>query len=160
VSGIVMCSVILSLMGVFLGLLVMRAPFGIIMTGIGVISLAGIVVNNAIVLLDAIAQLELRGRPPREAVISAAMIRFRPVLLTAVTTLLGLVPMALKLNWDFRGMQWQVNTESSQLWQSMALTVIFGLLVATVLTLGIVPTLYLRYASIRDRRRGAVPAAD
>jgi multidrug efflux pump subunit AcrB len=153
VSGIVLCSVLMSLMGVFLGLLILRAPFGIIMTGIGVISLAGVVVNNAIVLLDAIAQFEARGQSPFEATVSACMVRFRPVLLTAITTILGLVPMALKLNWDFRGMAWQFNTKSSQWWQSMSLTVIFGLLVATVLTLGIVPSLYLEYASLRDRLR-------
>jgi multidrug efflux pump subunit AcrB len=150
ISSIVMCSVALSLIGVFLGLLVLRAPFGIIMTGIGVISLAGVVVNNAIVLLDAIQQFEARGAALRDAVVSAAMIRFRPVLLTAITTILGLVPMALKLNWDFKKLTWQYNTESSQWWQSMALTVIFGLLMATVLTLGVVPTLYLVYGRIRN----------
>ena len=142
ISGIVLFSVILSLMGVFMGLLVMRAPFGIIMTGIGVISLAGVVVNNGIVLLDAIQQFEQKGQEVREAVVSAAMVRFRPVLLTAVTTILGLLPMALKLNWDFRKFEWQYDTSSSQWWQSMALAVIFGLLVATVLTLGVVPALY------------------
>ncbi|MCK5802891.1 MAG: efflux RND transporter permease subunit, partial [Lentisphaeria bacterium] len=150
VSGIVMCSVVMSLIGVLGGLLVTRAPFGIIMTGVGVISLAGVVVNNAIVLLDAVEQCEARGQSARDAVVSAAMIRFRPVLLTAITTILGLVPMALKLNWDFAAMTWQYNTESSQWWQSMALTVIFGLLVATVLTLGLVPTLYLQYACLRE----------
>ena len=143
ISGIVLFSVVLSLMGVFMGLLVMHAPFGIIMTGIAVISLAGVVVNNAIVLLDAIRQFERRGQEVREAVISAAMVRFRPVLLTAVTTILGLVPMAIKLNWDFRKFEWQYDTTSSQWWQSMALAVIFGLLVATVLTLGVVPALYM-----------------
>jgi multidrug efflux pump subunit AcrB len=151
VSGIVLCSVILSLMGVFVGLLLLHAPFGIIMTGIGVISLAGVVVNNAIVLLDAIAQFEQRGQTAYEATVSACMVRFRPVLLTAITTILGLVPMALKLNWDFREMAWQFNTKSSQWWQSMSLTVIFGLLVATILTLGIVPSLYMEYATHRDR---------
>ena len=154
VSGIVLCSVVMSLMGVFLGLLAIRAPFGIIMTGIGVISLAGVVVNNAIVLLDAIAQFEQRGQDAYEATVSACMVRFRPVLLTAVTTILGLLPMALKLNWDFRSMTMQFDTKSSQWWQSMSLAIIFGLLVATVLTLGIVPSLYLTYARHRDRRRG------
>jgi multidrug efflux pump len=153
ISAIVLCSVIMSLMGVFLGLLVLRAPFGIIMTGIGVISLAGVVVNNAIVLLDAIAQFEQRGQTAYEATVSACMVRFRPVLLTAITTILGLLPMALRLNWDFRAMTMQFNTKSSQLWQSMSLAVIFGLLVATILTLGIVPSLYIEYASRRDRRR-------
>lgn len=151
VTGIVMVSVLLSLMGVFTGLLVMHAPFGIIMTGIGVISLAGVVVNNAIVLLDAIRQLEMRGISSREAVVSAAMIRFRPVLLTAITTILGLVPMALKLNWDFRNFTFQYDTSSSQWWQSMAAAVIFGLLVATALTLGVVPTLYSLYAQVRTK---------
>ncbi len=151
VTGIVMVSVLLSLMGVSIGLQLLRAPFGIIMTGIGIISLAGVVVNNAIVLLDCIRQFEHRGTSVREAVVSAAMIRFRPVLLTAITTILGLLPMALKLNWDFRHFAFQYNTRSSQWWQSMATTVIFGLLVATVLTLGVVPTLYLLYANTRDR---------
>ena len=82
-----------------------------------------------------------------------AMIRFRPVLLTAITTILGLVPMALKLNWDFRSLRWQYNTDSSQWWQSMSLTVIFGMLVATVLTLGVVPTMYIKYAQFRAWRQ-------
>ncbi|GAB4256033.1 MAG: efflux RND transporter permease subunit [Deferrisomatales bacterium] len=146
---IVMCSVILSLMGVFTGLLVFRMPFGIIMSGIGVISLAGVVVNNAIVLLDAVRQFQQRGQSAREAVVSAGMVRFRPVLLTAITTMLGLVPMALKLNIDFLHWTYQYNTESSQWWQSMAVAIIFGLLVATVLTLGVVPTLYLLYSRFR-----------
>ncbi len=148
-TGIVMASVILSVMGVFFGLLVTGMPFGIIMTGIGVISLAGVVVNNAIVLLDAIRNQEARGASVREAVVTASMIRFRPVLLTAITTILGLLPMALKLNWDFTAMTYQYNTSSSQWWQSMAVAVIFGLLIATVLTLGVVPTLYLSYERIR-----------
>jgi multidrug efflux pump len=151
IAGIVMCSVILSLMGVFSGLLILRAPFGIIMTGVGVISLAGVVVNNAIVLLDAIHQHEERGEATLDAIITASMIRFRPVLLTAITTILGLVPMALKLNIDFRNLAFQYDTSSAQWWQSMAVAVIFGLLIATVLTLGVVPTLYLLYARARER---------
>ena len=155
VSGIVMCSVVLSLAGVMAGLLILRMPFGIIMTGIGVISLAGIVVNNAIVLLDAIQQFERRGETVRQAVVSAAMVRFRAVLLTAVTTILGLLPMALKLNIDFGELSVQYNTTSSQWWQSMAVAVIFGLVFATVLTLGVVPALYLVYARARAAiRRG------
>lgn len=145
VPAIVMCSVVLSFIGVFLGLLVFNMPFGIIMSGIGVISLAGVVVNNAIVLLDAIEQFQRMGQPVREAVVTACMIRFRPVMLTAITTILGLLPMAIKLNIDFIHLTYQYNTESSQWWQSMAVAVIFGLLAATVLTLGVVPSLYLIY---------------
>ncbi|MDT8388899.1 MAG: efflux RND transporter permease subunit [Lentisphaeria bacterium] len=157
VTGIVMVSVLLSLIGVFFGLLVTNAPFGIIMTGIGVISLAGVVVNNAIVLLDAIRQLERGGTSTRDAIVSAAMIRFRPVLLTAITTILGLLPMALKLNWDFRQFTFQYDTSSSQWWQSMATAVIFGLLVATMLTLGVVPTLYELYAWYREKTSRWLP---
>ncbi len=124
-------------------------PFGIIMSGIGVISLAGVVVNNAIVLLDAIRQIQKRSRSTYEAVVTAGMIRFRPVLLTAVTTILGLMPMALKFSIDFSNLSYQYNTESSQWWQSMAVAIIFGLLLSTLLTLGVVPTLYIIYSRFR-----------
>jgi multidrug efflux pump subunit AcrB len=151
VVGIIMTSVVLSLQGVFIGLMILRAPFGIIMTGIAVISLAGVAVNNAIVLLDAVQRFERSGKSTYEAVVTAGMIRFRPVLLTAITTVLGLVPMALKLNFDFFNLTWQYNSSTAMFWQSMSCSVIFGLCIATVLTLGIVPTLYLLYARVRDR---------
>ena len=148
---IIMVSVALSLIGVFTGLLIFNLPFGIIMSGIGVISLAGVVVNNAIILLDAIRQLKRKGLDVYDAVVTAGMIRFRPVLLTAITTVLGLVPMAFKINIDFAGLTYQYNTESSQYWQSMAVAIIFGLLLATVLTLGVVPSLYLIYDRSKTR---------
>lgn len=146
VPMIVMATVVLSLIGVFTGLLIFNMPFGIIMSGIGVISLAGVVVNNAIILLDAIRNFQARGISVYEAVVTAGMIRFRPVLLTAITTVLGLVPMALKFNIDFASLGYQYNTESSQWWQSMAVAIIFGLIVSTLLTLGVVPTLYIAYS--------------
>jgi multidrug efflux pump len=138
---IILSSVILSTMGVFLGLMITQKPFGIIMTGIGVISLAGIVVNNAIVLLDYTEQLRQRGLDKKESLIEAGVIRFRPVLLTAITTILGLIPMALGISYDFREGGWQVGSESAQWWGSMAIAVIFGLAVATVLTLVVVPSM-------------------
>ena len=149
VPMIVMATVVLSLIGVFTGLLAFDMPFGIIMSGIGVISLAGVVVNNAIVLLDAIGKIRKTTHSVYDAVITAGMIRFRPVLLTAVTTILGLVPMALKFNIDFANLTYQYNTESSQWWQSMAIAIIFGLLLSTLLTLGVVPTLYIVYSRFR-----------
>lgn len=139
---IVMSSVILSLTGVFLGLMVTATPFGIIMTGIGVISLAGVVVNNAIVLIDYINQLRARGLELREALIRAGLVRFRPVMLTAVTTILGLLPMAVGVSFDFRNFAWEIGGESAQWWGPMAVAVIFGLAVATLLTLVVVPVLY------------------
>ncbi|MFB0521565.1 MAG: efflux RND transporter permease subunit, partial [Desulfatiglandales bacterium] len=151
---IIMTSVILSLGGVFLGLSVMELPFGIIMTGVGVISLAGVVVNNAIVLIDYTNRLHQRGMHFREAIIAAACTRLRPVLLTAVTTILGLLPMVTGIAYDFHKMQIAWVSESSQWWSSMASAVIFGLALATVLTLLVVPSLYaLLYTTSRAASR-------
>ena len=157
--AIILFTVLLSLVGVLWGLLITGTAFGVIMTGLGVISLAGVVVNNAIVLLDYVEQLRARGVERREALIQAGMTRFRPVMLTAITTVLGLVPMALGLSIDFRALfatplSWVglhegeigrvllVGGGSSQFWGPMAIAVIFGLAFATLLTLVMVPTLY------------------
>lgn len=139
---IIMTSVILSLGGAFLGLLLFKQPFGIIMTGVGVISLAGVVVNNAIVLLDYTNKLMERGYALKEAVVSAGATRLRPVILTAITTILGLIPMVTGVSYDFHKFSISWVSESSQWWRSMAVVVIFGLIVATFLTLIVVPTLY------------------
>lgn len=136
---IVLSSVMLSMMGVFIGLLVLKQPFGIIMTGIGVISLAGVVVNNAIILIDYIVQLRREGVSNRESLIRAGLVRFRPVMLTAITTILGLLPMAIGVSFNFRTWEWVVGSESSQWWGSMATAVAFGLGVATLLTLLVIP---------------------
>lgn len=141
-SAIVMTSVVLSLTGVFLGLYIHNMPFSVIMTGIGCISLAGVVVNNAIVLIDFINEARKAGTPVTEAIVQAGVTRFRPVMLTAVTTVLGLVPMAMGISYDFRKMEWIIGGESSQWWGSMAIAVIYGLSFATLLTLIVVPTLY------------------
>ena len=138
----VMISVILSLIGVLWGLIVTKTPFGLIMTGVGVISLAGIVVNNAIVLGDFIQRLRARGLEKTEAIVRAGALRFRPVLLTAVTTVLGLLPLTIGLNIDFFNLTVEYGAESSQWWGAMGGAVIAGLTVATVLTLVIVPVTY------------------
>ncbi len=153
----ILVSVALSLIGVLWGLLVTRMPFGIIMTGIGVISLAGIVVNNAIVLCDFILQERARGVPRREAVIRAGLVRLRPVLLTAITTILGLVPLTLGISLDVRTGRLLWGGESSQWWGPMGVAVIFGLAVATVLTLVVVPVTWdvLAGAAEAVSRRGA-----
>ena len=146
---IIMTSVILSLGGVFLGLTLMKMPFGIIMSGVGVISLAGVVVNNAIVLIDYTNQLRNRGMEITEAIIAAGCTRLRPVLLTAVTTILGLIPMLTGISYDFHAMEISWISESTQWWGSMASAVIFGLALATVLTLVVVPVLYSLTESAR-----------
>jgi multidrug efflux pump subunit AcrB len=128
---IILTSVIMSTVGVLLGLMVFRMPFGIIMTGVGVISLAGIVVNNAIVLVDYVNTLRRRdGLPRLEAVLEAGRLRFRPILMTTSTTVLALLPMALGIG------------EGAEIRAPMAITVIGGLLLSTVLTLVVVPVVY------------------
>ncbi|UCD23652.1 MAG: efflux RND transporter permease subunit [Gemmatimonadota bacterium] len=146
---IILSSVLLSTIGVLIGLIVFRMPFGIIMTGVGVISLAGVVVNNAIVLIDYIDTLRKRdGLSRLEALIRGGMTRFRPVILTAVTTVLGLVPLAIGLNFDFFGLYASLNPdpywggEQAAWWGPMAIAVIAGLTFATFLTLILVPVMY------------------
>jgi multidrug efflux pump len=146
---IILTSVLMSTVGVLLGLLIFRMPFGIIMTGVGIISLAGVVVNNAIVLIDYVDVLRERdGLSRRDALIKGGMTRFRPVILTAVTTVFGLIPLAIGLNFDFLGLFTALNPElywggeQAAWWGPMAIAVIAGLTFATVLTLIMVPVLY------------------
>ncbi len=141
-------SVFLSLIGVLIGLIVTATPFGIIMTGLGVISLAGVVVNNAIVLIDYIQQLRQKGMEKTAAIIQAGVIRFRPVMLTAVTTILGLIPLSTGLNFDFANFKFLIGGESSEWWGAMGVAVIFGLAFATVLTLVMVPVMYSMLDSV------------
>ncbi|HEY7817796.1 MAG TPA: efflux RND transporter permease subunit, partial [Vicinamibacteria bacterium] len=168
VPAAIMVSVLLSLIGVFWGLILTATPFGIIMTGIGVISLAGVVVNNAIVLLDFVQQARAKGAEKTQAVIDSGAIRMRPVLLTAVTTVLGLIPLTLGINLDFFKGTLTFGGDSSQWWGPMGVAVIFGLTVSTVLTLVIVPITYHSLDSLsgavealpsqfRARRRGRLP---
>ena len=140
--AIILVSVFLSFGGAFWGLAIISSPFGIIMTGVGIISLAGVVVNNAIVLIDYTNKLVKRGMDISDAVMFGGATRLRPVLLTAVTTILGLLPMVTGISYDFHVMSVSTTSESSQWWQSMAIVVIFGLMLATLLTLVVVPTLY------------------
>ena len=139
---IIMSAVVISLIGVFLGLIVYQMAFGIIMTGIGVISLAGVVVNNNIVLIDYINVLRRRGFDRREAIIRAGLRRFRPVTLTAITTVLGLIPLTFGFGFDIYTFSFSSSGQSAEFWKSMGIAVIFGLAFATVLTLVIVPTFY------------------
>ena len=139
---IIMISVVLSLIGVLLGLLITGTPFGIMMTGIGVIALAGIVVRNAIVLLDFQKELVARGLERDEALIQAGLIRMRPIFLTAAATILGIVPLASGVDFDWRTLSWIVGGENSAFWRPMGVAIIFGLMVSTFLTLVIIPSIF------------------
>ncbi len=140
---IILTAVVLSIGGVMLGLIVTGMPFDVIMTGIGVLSLAGIVVNNAIVLIDCYEQRRQQGDSVHKALVTAGITRFRAVLLTAVTTILGLIPMATGVSFDFASLRFSAGSETAQWWGPMAVAVIFGLAVSTLLTLIVVPVLCL-----------------
>jgi multidrug efflux pump len=159
---IIITSVLFSTIGVFGGISTFKMDFVVVMTGIGIVSLAGIVVNNAIVLIDYIGLLKEKKRidlglpegaflPVKEAtqcVVEAGQTRLRPVLLTAITTILGLIPMAIGMNFDFAGALSQFNPDlyfggdNVMFWGPISWTVIFGLTFATFLTLVIVPVMY------------------
>jgi multidrug efflux pump len=141
-----------------LGLLVTGQPFGIVMSGIGVIALAGIVVNNNIVLIDTFDRLKGDEPDVTQAILRTGAQRLRPVLLTTVTTVLGLMPMVTGVNIDFLNRLVQVGAPSTELWQQLSTAIVFGLTFATVLTLLITPcALMFRHnaaAWIARRRTG------
>jgi multidrug efflux pump subunit AcrB len=148
---IIMFSVLLSLIGVFIGLLVTQTPFGIVMTGIGVIALAGIVVRNAIVLLDFQKVLQNGGLPRDEAMIKAGTIRLRPVFLTAAATIMGLVPLTTGIDFDWYSFSWIIGGENTAFWRPMGVAIIFGLAISTFLTLVIVPAIYSAMDDLKIR---------
>jgi multidrug efflux pump len=157
---LILSAVIMSTVGVMLGLLITDQPFGIVMTGIGVIALAGIVVNNNIVLIDTFDRLKKTAPDPLEAILRTGAQRLRPVLLTTITTVLGLMPMVLGLNVDIIAREVQIGAPSTQWWRQLATAIAFGLTFATVLTLVVTPSaLMLRenLAAWRRRRRGTPP---
>jgi len=159
---IIMMSILFSTIGVFGGLWTFNMDFIIVMTGIGIISLAGIVVNNAIVLIDYIDLLKIEKRKElgleedaflpvsvaTECIIQGGKTRLRPVLLTAITTILGLIPMAIGFNIDFEGLLASYSPDisfggdMSAMWSPISWTIIFGLTFSTFLTLVIVPVMY------------------
>ena len=136
---LILTAVMFSTIGVLLGLMLMDQPFGIVMSGIGVIALAGIVVNNNIVLIDTYNLIRKKGADAVEAAILTCSQRLRPVLLTTVTTILGLLPMTLGMNFDLINRHIQIGGPSTQWWTQLASAITFGLAFATVLTLVMTP---------------------
>ncbi|MDF0601396.1 efflux RND transporter permease subunit [Psychromarinibacter sp. C21-152] len=139
-SVLVLLAVVLSTTGVLIGMLVMQQPFSIIMTGTGIVALAGIVVNNNIVLIDTY-QAYKRYMPEVEAIVRTAEARLRPVILTTITTMAGLTPMMLGLSLDFIQGGYSINSPTSLWWKQLATAVVFGLGVATILTLVVTPSM-------------------
>ena len=155
---LILSAVLLSTIGVLLGLLITDQPFGIVMSGIGVIALAGIVVNNNIVLIDTYNILRRGGMDPVEAALRTGVLRLRPVVLTSITTVLGLMPMVLGVNIDIVGRSIEVGGPSTQWWTQLATAVAGGLAFATVLTLVLTPSLLVlgekRWRQSAPRRDG------
>ena len=140
---LILFAVVMSTVGVVLGLLITQQPFGIVMSGIGVISLAGIVVNNNIVLIDTYDRLVKKTKDAKEAILMTGAQRLRPVLLTTTTTILGLMPMALKFNFDFISFEYTYNSPDTQWWVDLSRAIVFGLLFSTFLTLLLTPSILI-----------------
>ncbi|MDA1131704.1 MAG: efflux RND transporter permease subunit [Proteobacteria bacterium] len=152
---IILSAVILSTTGVLLGLVIAGMPFGVVMSGVGVITLAGVVVNNNIVLIDTYNRMRTM-HPPLEAIVRTGAQRLRPVFLTAGVTVLALVPMVFGFNVDLVTREITFGAPVGALWQQLAIAVVSGLIIATALTLLVTPSLLAigaRLAAWRDRRR-------
>ncbi len=157
---IILSEILFSIIGVLLGITIFRMDMSIVMSGIGIVALAGIVVRNGILLVEFIDLMIEQGMPVREAVVEAGRTRMTPVLLTATATMLGLIPLAVGLNIDFTTLFTEFNPhiffggDSVAFWGPLSWTMIFGLGFATFLTLILVPCMYLIADSNSKRIKG------
>jgi len=157
-SVLTLSTVVLSTVGVLIGMMVTGQPFSVIMTGTGIVALAGIVVNNSIVLIDTFQRLRSDGADPIDAALRTAAQRLRPILLTTITTMLGLLPMALQINIDFFTREVIVGGPVTIWWVQLSTAIIFGLGFSTLITLVMVPVMLsaptvLRREAARRRRQ-------
>ncbi|MFQ5636088.1 MAG: efflux RND transporter permease subunit, partial [Gammaproteobacteria bacterium] len=152
-AGLILTAVVFSTGGVLLGLMATSQPFGIMSCGIGAIALAGIVVNNNIVLIDTYNKLRVAGGNAKEIIIRTCAQRMRPVMLTTVTTVLGLLPMAMALNLDILNRDMYFGGPSTAWWKQMATVISGGLIFATILTLLLTPACLMIQANVSARLR-------
>ena len=153
---LVLSAVVLSTIGVLLGLMIMGQPFGVVMTGIGIIANAGVIVNNNIVLIDTYDRLRREGVAAYEAILETCRERARPVVLTAVTAILGVLPIAFGVNIEFATREVTLGAPATQWWISLSTAIVFGLGFATILTLIVTPAALMVIANMaeaRDRRK-------
>jgi multidrug efflux pump len=150
--GLVLSAVVLSTFGVMLGLLIMGQPFGVVMAGIGVIANAGVIVNNNIVLIDTYDRLRREGIGAYEAIIETCRERARPVVLTATTAILGVLPIAFGMNVEFLSREITVGAPATQWWINLSTAIVFGLGFATVLTLIVTPAALMALDNLRQAR--------
>jgi multidrug efflux pump subunit AcrB len=158
---IILSEILFSVIGVFLGLAIFGMNVSIVMTGVGIVALAGIVVRNGILIVEFIDILRERGMNTRDAIIEAGKTRMTPVLLTATATILGLIPLAIGLNMDFATLFSDFNPhifiggDSVAFWGPLSWTMIYGLSFATILTLVVLPVMYLISDNMRNRMKRA-----
>jgi multidrug efflux pump len=150
---LVLSAVILSTIGVLLGLMIMGQSFGVVMTGIGIIANAGVIVNNNIVLIDTYDRLRHEGMNAYDAIIETCRERARPVVLTAVTAILGVLAIAFGINLDFVNRDIAIGAPSTQWWTHLSAAIVFGLGFATVLTLVVTPAALMMIANLSDGRQ-------
>jgi multidrug efflux pump subunit AcrB len=161
---IILSEIIFSLIGVLIGFSLFRMEISIVMTGVGIMALAGLVVRNGILLVEFTELLRSQGVPLYQAIIEAARTRMTPVLLTTIAATIGLIPLAVGLNIDFVTLFTELNPhlyfggDNVAFWGPLSWTMIFGLLFGTVLTLVLVPVMYLLVAKLKERIRGIRPA--
>ena len=154
---IIILQIVFSMIGVLLGITLFNIDFSIIMTGMGIIAVGGIVVKNAIILVDYTDILIAKGKEKREAIIEAGATRLTPVILTAASTILGLLPLAVGMNINFITLftEWNPNIyfggDNAAFWQPLAWTIIFGLAFATFLTLVLVPSMYSIFIRVKKK---------
>lgn len=155
---LVLMTVVMATIGVFLGLLLTGQPFGIVMSGIGVIALAGVVVNNNIVLIDTYDRLREEGMHKRDAILQTCRERARPVLLTAISAILGVLPIAFGLGLELFDREVTIGAPSTQWWISLSSAIVYGLTFATILTLIVTPSALMVFTRenrpVGEKRRG------
>ena len=139
--------------------MIMGQPFGVVMTGIGVIANAGVIVNNNIVLIDTYDRLRREGVAAYEAIMETCRERARPVVLTAVTAILGVLPIAFGMNVEFLHRELTIGAPATQWWISLSTAIVFGLGFATILTLIVTPAALMAIANMAERRQRLVRAA-
>ncbi len=157
---IILTEILFSIIGVFLGFSIFKMEFSIVMSGVGIIALAGIVVRNGILIVEFTDLLKEQGLPTFDALVEAGKTRMTPVILTASATILGLIPLAVGLNIDFNTLFTEMNPhlyfggDSTAFWGPLSWTMIFGLAFATFLTLILVPVMYLLSVRLKNKVNG------
>jgi len=150
-SGLILVAVVLAMIGALLGMVVMRQPFSIIMSGTGMLALAGIVVNHNIVLIDTFHRLRDSGMDPVEAVIRSSAQRLRPVFLTTITAIGGLLPMMFAVEINFATRQVTIGGPNGLMWVQLSTAIVFGLAFSKMITLGLVPAMLALPYRMRER---------